>query len=91
MGSEETTRYGAGYDSRETDGHNYLYDVTAREDDTVVVRDERWLVGTLLAFVLVGVANTVFHVLARQLLFASINGTACVVALWAVYRIFLEE
>lgn len=57
----------------------------------MVVQDERWLVGTLLAFVLVGVANTVFHVLARQLLFASINGTACVVALWAIYRIFLEE
>lgn len=57
----------------------------------MVVKDEQWLVAALLAFVLVGVANTVFHVLARQLLFATVNGAACVVALWAIYRIFLES
>lgn len=52
---------------------------------------DRWLVGSLLAFVLVGVANTVFHALARQLLFATVNGVACAVALWCMYLIFLES
>lgn len=56
----------------------------------MVVRDEQWLVGALLAFVLIGVANAVFHALARQYLFASINAVACVVALWSIYKIFLE-
>lgn len=53
--------------------------------------EERLLVGALLALVLVGVANTVFHVLARQLLFAAVNGTACVVALYCMYLIFLRS
>lgn len=56
----------------------------------MVVQDEQWLVGALLAFVLVGVANATFHALARQFVFAGINGVACVVALWSIYKIFLE-
>lgn len=50
---------------------------------------DRWLVGSLLALVLVGLANTVFPALARQLLFATVNGLACAVALWCMYLILL--
>lgn len=53
-------------------------------------QDEQWMVGAILTLVLVGVANTVLHTLARQYIFASINGVACLVALWCIYRIFLE-
>lgn len=70
-------------------GAGTTIEVPARVE-VVVVQDEQWLVGALLALVLIGVANTVFHALARQLVFAGINGAACVVALWCIYRIFPE-
>lgn len=49
---------------------------------------DQLLVGSLLALVLVGVANAVILVLARQLLFATVNAAACLVALWCMSLIF---
>lgn len=44
-----------------------------------------------LLVILLGVGNTVLHVLAVQLLYAAVNGAASLVGLWAFLTIFLDR
>lgn len=54
------------------------------------VSHEQLLPGAIVGIALVGIANTVFHVLVGFLLFAAINGISSLVALWSVWVIFLK-
>lgn len=51
---------------------------------------QRLMAGGFLAVVLVGIASTVYNILVEQFLFATVNGAACLVPVWAAWLIFMD-